>query len=165
MSAIACCTKRCSTQRLDVHLYFPRLIPVTADRGGQVTHKRTKVTGMRLNRRQAISSATALSASAAISTQTLLAAETPDFKFNYVLASCMYGYNNVWEIVPEVARTGATAIDLGQRSMDRNESRSMRSESKHFQTSSNVGKFNLVASPSTNSAHLHWKMKCDWPKN
>lgn len=67
---------------------------------------------MRLNRRQAISSAAALSASASIATQSLLAAETPDFKFNYVLASCMYGYNNVWEIIPEVARTGAAAIDL-----------------------------------------------------
>ena len=67
---------------------------------------------MQLNRRQAISSAAALSASASIATQSLLAAETPDFKFNYVLASCMYGYNNVWEIIPEVARTGAAAIDL-----------------------------------------------------
>lgn len=31
---------------------------------------------------------------------------------NYMLASCMYGYLYIGEILPEVAKTGATAIDL-----------------------------------------------------
>jgi sugar phosphate isomerase/epimerase len=36
----------------------------------------------------------------------------PDFKFNYMLASSMYGYTNLAEILPEVHKIGATAIDL-----------------------------------------------------
>ena len=35
-----------------------------------------------------------------------------DFQLNYILASCMYGYMYVGEILPEVAKTGATHIDL-----------------------------------------------------
>lgn len=35
-----------------------------------------------------------------------------DFKFKYMLGSCMYGYANLKEIVPEVKKIGATAIDL-----------------------------------------------------
>ncbi len=34
------------------------------------------------------------------------------FKLNYLLASCMYGYLYVGEILPEVKKTGAMAIDL-----------------------------------------------------
>ena len=66
---------------------------------------------MQITRRQAIASA----AAASVATQNLFAAETESFKFKYVLASCMYGYTNVWEIIPEVARTGATAIDVWPR--------------------------------------------------
>ena len=35
-----------------------------------------------------------------------------EFELNYILASCMYGYMYVGEILPEVAKTGATHIDL-----------------------------------------------------
>src|SRR6056297_753426 len=35
-----------------------------------------------------------------------------DFEPNYILASCLYGYMYVGEILPEVRKTGATAIDL-----------------------------------------------------
>ncbi len=35
-----------------------------------------------------------------------------EFQLNYILASCMYGYMYVGEILPEVAKTGATHIDL-----------------------------------------------------
>ena len=34
------------------------------------------------------------------------------FKLKYLLGSCMYGYLYVGEILPEVQRTGATAIDI-----------------------------------------------------
>jgi len=37
---------------------------------------------------------------------------TGDFKLNYILGSCMYGYTKLAEILPEVAKTGATAIDI-----------------------------------------------------
>ncbi|MBM4001060.1 MAG: sugar phosphate isomerase/epimerase [Planctomycetes bacterium] len=37
----------------------------------------------------------------------------PDaFALRYLLASCMYGYQHVGEILPEVRKTGAVAIDL-----------------------------------------------------
>jgi sugar phosphate isomerase/epimerase len=35
-----------------------------------------------------------------------------DFRFNYMLASSLYGYMYVGEILPEVTATGGTAIDL-----------------------------------------------------
>ena len=34
------------------------------------------------------------------------------FELQYMLASCMYGYTDISEILPEVRKTGATAIDL-----------------------------------------------------
>jgi len=40
------------------------------------------------------------------------AASPGDFQLNYILASCMYGYMYVGEILPEVTKTGATHIDL-----------------------------------------------------
>ncbi|MEM7478555.1 MAG: sugar phosphate isomerase/epimerase family protein [Planctomycetota bacterium] len=36
----------------------------------------------------------------------------PVFEFRYMLASCMYGYQYLREILPEVAKVGATAIDI-----------------------------------------------------
>ena len=52
----------------------------------------------------------------ALSTSTLLrnpiGTDPVGFQLNYLLASCMYGYLYIGEILPEVARTGATAIDL-----------------------------------------------------
>ena len=40
------------------------------------------------------------------------AAEPEPFKLKYILGSCMYGYQYVGEILPEVRKTGATAIDI-----------------------------------------------------
>jgi len=42
----------------------------------------------------------------------MLAAETNDFRLKYILGSCMFGYQYVGEIFPEVRKTGATAIDI-----------------------------------------------------
>lgn len=42
----------------------------------------------------------------------LLPAADRDFQPRYMLASCMYGYSPLQEILPEVRRTGATAIDI-----------------------------------------------------
>ncbi len=39
-------------------------------------------------------------------------ADEPTFKFRYIVGSSMYGYTDVAEIMPEVAKTGATAIDI-----------------------------------------------------
>ncbi|TWU46325.1 Xylose isomerase-like TIM barrel [Rubripirellula tenax] len=35
-----------------------------------------------------------------------------DFRLNYSLASCLYGYTDLSVILPEVAKTGATSIDI-----------------------------------------------------
>ena len=40
------------------------------------------------------------------------AASEKEFTLNYMLASCMYGYMYVGEILPEVAKCGATHVDL-----------------------------------------------------
>lgn len=40
------------------------------------------------------------------------ASEKNDWKPRYILASCMYGYAELAEILPEVQKTGATAIDI-----------------------------------------------------
>lgn len=45
-----------------------------------------------------------------------MAAEVPDrFELKYLLASCMYGYADLADILPEVKRTGSTAIDIWPR--------------------------------------------------
>lgn len=38
--------------------------------------------------------------------------EAEEFQFQYILGSCMYGYSELAEIVPEVRKIGATAIDI-----------------------------------------------------
>lgn len=35
-----------------------------------------------------------------------------EFQFRYLLGSCMYGYSKLEEMVPEVNKTGATAVDI-----------------------------------------------------
>lgn len=40
------------------------------------------------------------------------AARRSDFQFRYLLGSCMYGYTGLAEILPEVRKTGAMAIDI-----------------------------------------------------
>lgn len=44
-----------------------------------------------------------------------LALAAPAFKPKYILGSCMYGYTDLEEIVPEVAKAGATALDIWPR--------------------------------------------------
>ena len=41
-----------------------------------------------------------------------LAGNDSDFKLNYMLPSCMYGYEKLESILPESSKIGATAIDL-----------------------------------------------------
>ncbi|MCA9175217.1 MAG: sugar phosphate isomerase/epimerase [Planctomycetales bacterium] len=37
---------------------------------------------------------------------------SPEFRLKYILGSCMYGYGKLADIVPEVQKTGATALDI-----------------------------------------------------
>lgn len=39
-------------------------------------------------------------------------ADSSTFRLKYILGSCMYGYTKLEEILPEVRRTGASAIDI-----------------------------------------------------
>ena len=62
---------------------------------------------MNLNRRQFVASC----AASAVFHRAASAAES-DFLFKYLLGSCMYGYTRLEDIVPEVAKTGAAALDI-----------------------------------------------------
>ena len=72
-----------------------------------------------MNRREALM-VTAAGCGAAMATNAGLAmpsdepeaAAAKEFALNYMLASCMYGYMYVGEILPEVAKCGATHLDL-----------------------------------------------------
>jgi sugar phosphate isomerase/epimerase len=55
--------------------------------------------------------ATSAVAAASLATPTFAHA-APQFQPKYILGSCMYGYTAVDEIVPEVSRIGATALDI-----------------------------------------------------
>lgn len=66
----------------------------------------------KLSRRNAIVTGAASVTAATVTTQHLLAATPEPLKLNYLLGSCMYGYAELAEILPEVKRTGAQAIDL-----------------------------------------------------
>ena len=44
--------------------------------------------------------------------QQAVSAAGSDLEFRYMLGSCMYGYTRLEQIVPEVAKTNATAIDI-----------------------------------------------------
>lgn len=61
-----------------------------------------------IDRRQFTAGACAAVASSALCG----AAEAQKLKPKYILGSCMYGYASVADILPEVAKTGATAIDI-----------------------------------------------------
>jgi sugar phosphate isomerase/epimerase len=64
-----------------------------------------------INRRRFSSSVAA--ATAALATSRFAStAEPAEFQLRYMLASCMYGYTDLAEILPEVAKVGATAIDI-----------------------------------------------------
>lgn len=64
-----------------------------------------------LSRRGFCAAGTAALAGGLLPSQ-LLAAEPSDFHLKYILGSCMFGYQYVGEIFPEVRKTGATAIDI-----------------------------------------------------
>ncbi|QEG00012.1 Xylose isomerase-like TIM barrel [Stieleria maiorica] len=63
---------------------------------------------MNLNRRSALT----LAASASVSFARALQAAPSSFRFRYALASCMYGYTPLAEILPEAKKIGATGIDI-----------------------------------------------------
>ena len=67
---------------------------------------------MKFNRRQFV----ALCAASSLQVGCLQPQESDtaeaEFQFKYMLASCMYGYSRLDGIVPEVAKIGATAIDI-----------------------------------------------------
>lgn len=67
---------------------------------------------MQISRRQALVTGALASTSAAITSQQLLASEESEFKLNYLLASSLYGYTDLAEILPQVAKSGASAIDV-----------------------------------------------------
>lgn len=54
----------------------------------------------------------ATSVAAAFSPLAARAASKQEFQPRYLLGSCMYGYTKLAEILPEVRKTGATAIDI-----------------------------------------------------
>ena len=43
-------------------------------------------------------------------------AEASDFRLRYIIGSSMYGYTPLNEILPDVRKTGATAIDIWPKS-------------------------------------------------
>lgn len=69
---------------------------------------------IQINRRQftQASAATLATAVTLTSAETAGAANAPAFTPRYLLGSCLYGYAPIAEILPEVAKTGASAIDI-----------------------------------------------------
>ena len=68
---------------------------------------------MRTTRRDFLSSATAVACGlAAVGVSRTLAAGAPAFALKYLLGSCMYGYMDLVAILPEVAMSGAVALDI-----------------------------------------------------
>ena len=68
--------------------------------------------GMQISRRRALVTGALATTSATLAAERLLAREQPGFGLRYLLATCLYGYTDVAEILPEVAKSGATAIDV-----------------------------------------------------
>lgn len=52
------------------------------------------------------------SSAAALTASALPASVNDEFKLKYIVGSCMYGYLYIGEILPEVGKTGAAAIDI-----------------------------------------------------
>ena len=65
-----------------------------------------------MNRRQFNTLVSATMAGVALAQSAQPAGSRRVWKPNYMLASCLYGYQYVGEILPEVSKVGATAIDL-----------------------------------------------------
>ena len=66
---------------------------------------------IQLTRRHLLQSTAAALASTA-SAGFVQAAKAEDFRLNYMLGSCMYGYLYLGEILPEVKKVGANALDI-----------------------------------------------------
>ncbi len=63
--------------------------------------------------RRSFCAASAVAVGSAVMPRTLAnAAGSEPFRLKYILGSCMYGYQYVGEILPEVRKTGATALDI-----------------------------------------------------
>lgn len=66
-----------------------------------------------ISRRAFLATSAAAVGSAAVASASFQnAAAASDFRFKYILGSCMYGYTKLAEIVPEVRKIGAAAIDI-----------------------------------------------------
>lgn len=73
---------------------------------------RTETLFSRPTRREFLASASGASIAMALPRSGKGVESTGDFKLRYILASAMYGYGSLEEIIPEVKKTGATAIDI-----------------------------------------------------
>lgn len=62
--------------------------------------------------RRSFHKTTAAALAGGLVSQSPVVAETDRFQLKYLLGSCMYGYQYVGEIFPEVRKTGASAIDI-----------------------------------------------------
>jgi sugar phosphate isomerase/epimerase len=66
-----------------------------------------------IHRRQFIQATSLVAAGAATcSLNSAISAVPSEFKLKYILASSLYGYQSLADILPEVSKTGATAIDI-----------------------------------------------------
>ncbi|WP_077022926.1 sugar phosphate isomerase/epimerase family protein [Fuerstiella marisgermanici] len=65
-----------------------------------------------LSRRQMLVSSAAAVATTAIGSSFAAAAAADGFQFKYMVGSCMYGYLYLGEILPEVAKCGASHLDI-----------------------------------------------------
>ncbi|MGN6133996.1 MAG: sugar phosphate isomerase/epimerase family protein [Aureliella sp.] len=61
---------------------------------------------------QSLSAATAVASAAACSGRWIQAAAAADWRPNYIVGSCMYGSIYLGDILPEVAKCGADALDI-----------------------------------------------------
>ncbi len=62
--------------------------------------------------RRTVLKASAAAVSGAMTSSWLHAAQQSGLRLRYIVGSCMYGYTPLAEIVPEVSKTGAQAIDI-----------------------------------------------------
>lgn len=69
-----------------------------------------------ISRRSMLSASAATLAATASYNFAHASATKSDFQFRYMLASCMYGYLYLGEILPEVAKCGATHLDIWPKS-------------------------------------------------
>jgi sugar phosphate isomerase/epimerase len=67
---------------------------------------------LNLSRRGFLSAAASVAAAGSVASSRANTEEPTGFRFRYLVASCMYGYAPLAEILPEVTKAGSTAIDL-----------------------------------------------------